>query len=204
MSVRPPHFKNKTHCVVTKGLQASHQFTLPYAPWRNGVVTSLGKEWLPEFHALSSELGVHPGEWPYLLSLVRNAFNNLPLQQCTSIPPIKTLTGMDSSPPIAFFYASFTSASVSFPDIVHDRTPNIKGLWELVDALHPVVQDALQGNCRHMRDQTSKGKLPNFTEGESVLVAREKLTAGESSFFVGTAPADLLRWYTIMVIKSRI
>lgn len=39
-----------------------------------------------------------------------------------------------------------------------------------------------------MRDQTSKGKLPNFTEADFVLVTRENLTAGVKHSFRWRGP----------------
>lgn len=86
---------------------------------------------------------------------------------------------MDPSPPITTFYRSFASAPVTFLEVTRDRTLNVEKLCELVVPLHPVIQDALQGNRRRMRDQPSKEKLPSFREGDFVLVARENFTAGE-------------------------
>ena len=51
--------------------------------------------------------------------------------------------------------------------------------------LHPVVQTSLQSNRERIRNAASRGELPNITEGDYVLAAREQ-------FFACENPA--LRW----------
>lgn len=56
-----------------------------------------------------------------------------------------------------------------------------------------------------MLDQGSKGKLPNFTEGDFVLVARESFTTSEKlTLSVAAALVELLRRYVIVSIRSNI
>lgn len=48
-----------------------------------------------------------------------------------------------------------------------------------VAELHPIVDDALQGNRALCRNSSSKGSLPNFSAEDWVLVARDDFTAEE-------------------------
>lgn len=53
-------------------------------------------------------------------------------------------------------------------------------LCKLVAERHAVIQDVLQDKRRRMRDQTSKGKVPNFLNGGFVFVTCEDFSAGEN------------------------
>lgn len=179
MSDGPTHFKNETLRRVSKGLRVPHHFTLPYTPWSNGAVERLGKELLRVFRAVCSELQLRPEEWPDLLPLVQSAINNAPSPQRADIPPVTAMTGMDATTPISTFYRSSKTLPVTVSDVARERVLNVDMLCKRVTELHPVIQDVLQDNRRRMRDRTSKGKLPNFSNGDFVLVAREDFTAGE-------------------------
>lgn len=52
-------------------------------------------------------------------------------------------------------------------------------LCKRVEELLPIIQDVLQDKQRRVRDWTSKGKVPNFSNGDFVLVPREDFTASE-------------------------
>ena len=56
---------------------------------------------------------------------------------------------------------------------------NIRALQDRMDELHPLVQKALQSHRDNSRRAASKGRLPNFTEGDFVLVAQDSYKAGE-------------------------
>lgn len=60
----------KTIRLVFTSLHFPLYFILLYIPWSNGAVERLGKEMLPVFRAVLSELRMHPSEWPDILPLV--------------------------------------------------------------------------------------------------------------------------------------
>lgn len=103
------------------------------------------------------------------------------------------MTRMDPSPPTTSFYRSFASSSVTLSEVMRERTHNVKKFCGLVAALHPVVQGALRENRRRMWDQTSNGKLPNFTEGDFFLSTRENLIADAKHFFRWCGPRRVVR-----------
>lgn len=43
-----------------------------------------------------------------------------------------------------------------------------------MESLHTLVKSELMANRQRIRDQISRGKLPNFSEGDFELVAREQ------------------------------
>lgn len=63
----------------------------------------------------------------------------------------------------------------------------IAALQQVVLDLHLVVQNFLAENFRAAREASSYDKLPNFSVGDYVLIAREDLTAGEKFYSVGEA-----------------
>lgn len=193
MSDGPTHFKNETVRLVSKGLKVPHHFTLPYSPWSNGAVERLGKELMRTFRSITSELQLRPDEWPDLLPLVQSVLNNAPSPQRGNISPVTAFTGMDASPPIATFYRSITSTTISISDLQSERAFNVEALRSKIAQLHPVVQDALKSNRERIRDSRSRGSLPNFTEGDFVLVARDDFTAGEKLSLRWRGPRRVIR-----------
>lgn len=89
------------------------------------------------------------------------------------------MTGMSTTPPIATFYRAQTTVPVTITELNRGRALKVEELCKLVGNLHPVVQEALQTNRSKGRKSPSKGSLPNFTEGDFVLVAREDFHTGE-------------------------
>ena len=179
MSDGPTHFKNDTLRLLAKSLKVKHHFTLPYSPWSNGAVERLGKELLRVFRAVLSELQMLPAEWPDLLPLVQSSLNQSPSPQRRNYAPVTAFTGLEPTPPISTFLRSSTADTVSVDDIRLETLINIESLKDLVATLHPVVQVSVANNRQRARDAMGRGELPNFTEGDFVLVAREDFTAGE-------------------------
>lgn len=173
MSDGPTHFTNEVLGLVAKGLRVPHHFTLPYSPWSNGAVERLGKELLRVFRSVVSELRLDHGEWPDLLPLVQSALNNAPSPQRANVSPVKAMTGLEPSLPIRTFYRSSSLKSIMLNELESERALIVEKLAQLVCELHPAVQDSLQRKREDGRKSASKGNLPNFMEGDFVLVARE-------------------------------
>lgn len=64
-------------------------------------------------------------------------------------------------------------------DLQRKRKLSIKALQVKVADLHPVVQDALSSKRTRICDAMLRGELPEFSEGDFVLVARDDFTANE-------------------------
>lgn len=179
MSDGPTHFKNETIRQLAKGLRVPHHFTLPYSPWSNGGIERLGKELLRTFRAVVSELQMRVDEWADLLPVIQSALNNAPSPQRNNVSPITAFNGMEPSAPVNTFLRIETAKTMTIDEIVRERAIHVDELTKRMSDLHPVVHDALQENRARIRNATSKGTLPNFSEGDFVLVAREDFTAGE-------------------------
>jgi transposase InsO family protein len=179
MSDGPTHFKNETVRLVSKGLKVPHHFTLPYTPWSNGAVERLGRELLRVFRAVASELQMRLEEWPDILPLVQSVLNNAPSPSRGNVAPLTAFTGQDPSPPISTFMRTETAKPVTMSQVQRERALNIEKLVAACAELHPMVQRDVQENRRRMRESRSAGKLPNFAEGDFVLVAREDFSAGQ-------------------------
>ena len=179
MSDGPTHFKNETVRAVTRRLKVPHHFTLPFTPWSNGAVERLGKELLRVFQSIVSELQIKFEEWPDLLPVVQGALNNAPSPQRGNISPITCFLGRDPTPPIGTFLRTKNTEMVLLEDIDRERMLNVSLLKRRVSELHPMFGMELEANRRRKRQAASRGELPNFTEGDFVLVAREDFFADE-------------------------
>ena len=179
MSDGPTHFRNETLRLLSKALKMKHHFTLPYVPWSNGAVERLGREVVRFLRALCSELRLSFAEWPDLVPIMQSVLNNSPSPQRGNVAPITAMTGLEPKPPIKTFLRSTTTKPVSLTDAQYERLRNIKDLCEAVDKLHPMVQASVQKNRKKHRQAASRGELPNFIEGDFVLLAREDFHAGE-------------------------
>lgn len=175
----PTYFRNETICLVCKGLQVPHHFTLPYTPWSNGAVERLGKELFRVFRYVISELHIRPDEWPDLLLLVQSVLSTAPSPQRARLSPLKSMTGLTETPPVATLYRSSTTSAVTIDDVAREQTLNIDSPCATVSDLRRVIQDALWNNQERQRIQITKGQAPNFCGSDFVLVAREHFSAGE-------------------------
>lgn len=179
MSDGPSHFKNDTLRILAKGLRSPHHFTLPYCPWSNGAIERLGKELLRVARSLLSELQQRPSEWPQLVPLFQSAINNSPSPQRDNIAPITAFTGRQPSPPISTFLQSADSQPMTITETQRERAFNLQAVIKAMDELHPLVEQSLTHQRNRMRIARQKGDLPNFREGDYVLVAREHFHEGE-------------------------
>ena len=87
---------------------------------------------------------------------------------------------MNPSTPISTFLRNESAKPISIDELISKGTINVNELSNRTSELYPVVHVALQENRSQFRNATSKGILPNFTEGDFVLVARDNFTAGEN------------------------
>jgi len=60
-----------------------------------------------------------------------------------------------------------------------EQSLNIDALKECIAELNSIVRDTVQKNRERARSVSRRGKLPNFSEGDYVLMAREEFFAGE-------------------------
>lgn len=175
----PTHFKNVTIEAVTKGLKVQHHFTLPYFPWKNGGIERLGKEIVRIFRTTLSELQLSQEDWPDLLTLVQSVINNSPSPQRGNVCPITAFTGHESTPTIKTFIQSISMKAINSDDIHLERLSNITKLLEQHEFSRRGVQKELEENRSRIRKIMSRGRLPSFTEGHFVLVARSEFSKGE-------------------------
>lgn len=201
MSDGPTHFKNETLRLVSKGLRVPHHFTLPYCPWSNGAVERLGKELLRTFRAVTSELKMRPEEWVDLLPMIQSVLNNAPSPQRANVPPVKAFMGMDPTSPISTFLRTATSKPVTLTKVQEERLLNMSDLQQSVENLHPLVQETLASARDRGRKASARGKLPNFAEGDFVLMAREDFTAGEKLSLRWRGPRRVVKALTEYVFQ---
>lgn len=173
------HFKNATVRKLARGLKTPHHFTLPYSPWSNGAVERLGREVLRMFRSIMSELELPVNEWTDIVPVVQSALNNAPSPQRGGLCPITIFTGLEPSPPVSTFKRSATDTIISVDEAVNERLQNMSTVQDLLSELHPIVANTLEKNRQRARTAASKGTLPNFVEGDYVLVAREEFSKGE-------------------------
>ena len=113
------------------------------------------------------------------MPLVQSALNNAPSPQRGNVAPITASTGMEPSPPLATFLRTVTTKPVTLSEVQRERAINTEALTARVAELHPLVEETVRNNRQKSRDSASRGTLPNFEEGDFVLVAREEFFAGK-------------------------
>lgn len=99
--------------------------------------------------------------------------------------PITAFMGLEPTPPVLTFIYTSKFAPVTLSKVQPERTLKVQELIKARDELNPLVQSTLADQRERSRATDSKGKIPNFTKGYFVLVARDEY--GESDKL-------LLRW----------
>lgn len=125
------------------------------------------------------ELQIRLTEWPDILPLLQSALNNAPFPSRCNVRPITAFIGMESTPPISTFFKSETMKAVTVSELQLEKALNIKALQDRRAELHLAVKSSLQAARACSRQATGKRRLPNFTEGDYVLVARSDFHAGK-------------------------
>lgn len=111
-------------------------------------------------------------EWPDLLPVVQSVLNNAPSPQRGDVAPIASFTGRKPSAPVKTFLRRSSSSPVTITDVQLKLAINTEELQKFCEDIHPVVQTTLEDNSSEARRSASRGKCPNFTQGDYVLVSR--------------------------------
>lgn len=176
------HFRSKTLCLVCKGLKVLLKISLAYTPPRsNGSVKRLEKELLRVFSSVKSELCLRSAEWPDILPLIQSVLNNSPPPQRAGIFPLKAITGLEPTTPIGTLYRSSVASTVTLENLTLERAINMERLSKVGSEIRPFVQRAQNDNRERKSSQFGKRQVPNFTEGDFVLVARKVFFAGKTA-----------------------
>ena len=172
------HFKNATVSKLTRMLLVPHHFTLPHCPWSNGAVERLGREVLRIFRATLSELRMRPDEWPALVPVLQSALNCAPSASRRNKAPVTAFLGIEPPSPVSVIRRTSTEL-ISLTDAIRETSFNVTKIRELFTKLHPLIETSLGANRERARAAASRGELPNFLDGDFVLVAREQFFKGE-------------------------
>lgn len=173
MSGSATHFRNEVMRLLARGLKCKHHSTQAYCSWSYGAVERLGKEILRACRALIYELELHMDSWPDLVPIIQSIVNHSPSPQRSNIDPVTVFTRLPPPTPIKTFMQSDTSALVSVNDALVERAVNIKELISTMEKLRLIVHEAVSARRERAREHLSKGRLPNFPEGDYVLMARD-------------------------------
>lgn len=165
MSDSPTHFKNELLRLLARGLKCKHHFTHPYCPWINGAVERLGKGILWACRALMSDVQLRVDSWSDVLPMIQSIINHSPSPHQNNHTPVTAFTGLTPPPPVSTFIRSDTGIIVTIEDVHAERAVITANLIAHVADLNPIIHDAVTENRKRAREHSSKGLLPNFTEG---------------------------------------
>lgn len=193
MSDSPTHFRNEVMRLLARGLKCKHHFTQAYCPWSNEAVERLGKEVLRACRSLISELQLRVDSWPDLKHIIQSVLNNSTSPQRNNIAPLTAFTGLSPSTPITTFLRSDTATIVSVNDAQIERFVNVQNLLDRMEHLRPLVHNDVSDNRKRAREHNSKGQLPNFSEGDYVLVARNIFFEGEKLCLHWRGPRRIIK-----------
>lgn len=196
MSDGPSHFRNETMRLLAKGMQCRHHFTLPYCPWSNGGIERLGKELLRTARAIISELQLRVDSWPDVIPVIQSALNLSPSPQRHNVCPLTAFTGQEPRPPISTIVRSDTAKPITMSDLQRERAIHIDELVKLMADMRPTIQTSLSENRRRLREHMSRGHMPNFQEGDYVLVARSEFFKGEKLCLRWRGPRRIVKALT--------
>lgn len=121
-----------------------------------------------------------------------------------NVSTLNLFTGMKPTPPISNFIRSSTSSTVSVSDMERDCSLNISFLQVKIAEFHPVVQDSGQSGPDKIRNGASRGAVPNSMEIDSVLVARDCLTAIEKLSLRWRGPRRVIKALSFFCIELKI
>ena len=141
--------------------------------------------------------------WPDVLPLVQSALNNAPSPQRANISPITAFLGRDPTPPIGKFIRSSVVTPVTIEKLQLEKSLNIESLKTRVAELHPQIQNTIQANREQSREYARKGVLPDLTDGDYVLVAREGFFPGERLALRWRGPRRIVKPKTISLLLSK-
>lgn len=141
------------------------------------------------FRSVLAELKMRKEEWCDLLPLAQSIINNSPSPKREKVFPITAFT----STPINTFIRKSTASPVYMEGLYNERRTEIEKLRTMVLGIRESVHNALQKNRERSRKNLSTGKLPRFTEGDYVLVARTEFPSGEKISLRWRGPRRILR-----------
>ena len=162
------HFLNTVVEELRRILRVDHHFTVPYAPWSNGVVERRNREVRETLLTLLSDARLPEDEWPYILPVVNAVLNQTPSSTIAGYCPIEIFIGRPPTSPISVVFR---------PDQEFSELPiDTSSFQESVERLRQLLSD------RHRRvdSQPRRRRAPqpgerdiDFSVGDFVLVARQ-------------------------------
>lgn len=109
---------------------------------------------------------------------------------------------MELTPPVSNFIRSTTSPPLTITKYQRGKLLSTGNLLEKVAALHPIVHNTLKENWARSRLDASRRKLPNFVEGDFVLVSREEFHAGEKLALRWRGPRRVVKALNDLVYQA--
>lgn len=182
-------------------LSTSHHFTLPYCSWSNGAVKRLGKEFLRVSRALLLELVLSLNEWLIIVPLFQISLKNSPFPQCKNMAPITVFTGRPALPPILTSLRSFDSQPVTITALQRKKAVNIEDLIAAMNSLHPIVHAFTSFQRDRACRFKNKESLGNFSEGNYVFVAHDKIFEGKNFCLCWQEPHCIIKPMNEYVFK---
>ena len=101
--------------------------------------------------------------------------------------------GTEPTPPISTFLRTRTVTPITVSEAQREWLLSVQKLKDRIGEMHPVVQETVRKNREKARRAASRGSLPNFTEGDYVLVAREDFFAGEKLALRWRGPRRIIK-----------
>lgn len=95
------------------------------------------------------------------------------------------------------------SATDSNSDVQRERALIIDALKLKIFVLHPVVQQTLVTRGKRICKAASRGDLPNFLKGELVLIARDRITAGQKLLIRYRGPRRVFKAFSNYVYQFK-
>lgn len=124
-------------------------------------------------------------EKPDPIPIVQSVLTESPSHHRGNVCPVTAFMESNCALPIKHFIRSGTVKQMTLTDLQVGSAFNVEKLLKLRDELEPPFQSSLTEHHKQARNSRSRGRLPNFTEGDHVLIAGYNFYPGKNPAFDG-------------------
>ena len=165
------HFLNAVMALLAQKLRIHHHLTAVYAPWSNGQIERVNREFHELLSAISLEGQLQDEQWPAVLPAITFAINNNPTRRLGGLAPITIQIGRAPSNPLDWWYDIVTHHFKPIPLSMDEFKEKVEAL----SAAHDSVINDINDQPRAPRRENSAVSAIDFVVGDYVLVSNRSL-----------------------------
>ena len=123
--------------------------------------------------SLQSELKLQAWDWADLLPLVQSVLNHTPANRLGGVAPVTAFTALPATTPMTSFLHPESQREMDIGKICEEQQAHIHEVQAVLEQMHKKLVETANKKRTQARDRHNKKlKLPNFIEGDFVLVGQ--------------------------------